>query len=321
MLQSAAEQDGGASSSKRRNTRLLKYALRRTHKKKKGGDIEVKYKAEYAVPLPTYENSEGKTRVAAQSAIHYISDSQLLVLARDSDAGRGQDDPLSRYRHVDIVDISGATNIAGPRFDDIHNGNITVGGTQDPCKYLSLLPMFKTCDHPLILGNLNHGIVMTADNLVKGIAPAKLCPFIDYNLNSELNKFKTAEGDIVHNGEPVDLGLLNEKWEALALVPVIPKGGDLGWGWGWSWDWSWGFGGRKDRDEYYLFTLSDNDFVTNNGMLPCYSLKDKDANTKEGYADFGKIHFVDDSATVPFLNSQALVFKITLPRGSKPLIS
>ncbi|KAL2174619.1 esterase-like activity of phytase-domain-containing protein [Thermothelomyces heterothallicus CBS 202.75] len=274
MLQSAAEQDGGASSSKRRNTRLLKYALRRTEKektknKKKGGDVEVTYEAEYAVPLPTYENSKGKTRVAAQSEIHYVSDSQLLVLARDSDAGRGRDDPLSRYRHVDIVDISGATNIAGPRFDDIRNGNITVGGTSDP-----------------------------SDDLVDGISPAKLCPFIDYNLNSELNKFRTAEGDLVHNGEPVNLGLLNEKWEALALVPVIPdtkgKGEDKGGA----------CGGKTDGDEYYLFTLSDNDFITNNG-----------------YADFGKIHYVDDSATVPFLNSQALVFRITLPRGSKPLIS
>ncbi|KAL2194386.1 esterase-like activity of phytase-domain-containing protein [Corynascus similis CBS 632.67] len=265
MLQSATEQDGGASSSTRRNTRLLKYDLSRRAE----DGVEVRYEAEYVVPLPTYENDKGETRVAAQSEIHYVSETQMFVLARDSDAGRGQEDALSRYRHVDVVDISGATNIKGPQFDDLQHGNITVVGISDP-----------------------------SDELVAGITPSKLCPFIDYNINAELNKFKTAEGDIVHNGEPVNLGLLNEKWEALALVPVIHNGE----------------GKRKEKsrskscheksenDEYYLFTLSDNDFITN-----------------DGYANFGKIHFVDDSATVPFLNSQALVFKIRLPRGSKPL--
>jgi hypothetical protein len=88
---------------------------------------------------------------------------------------------------------------------------------------------------------------LTADTLVDGITPAEYCQFIDYNVNSELNKFKTEEGDVVHNGAPVDLGLLNEKWEALALVPVNP--------------------GKKcsGADEYYLITLSDNDFITNDG--------------------------------------------------------
>ncbi|KAH6843295.1 esterase-like activity of phytase-domain-containing protein [Chaetomium sp. MPI-CAGE-AT-0009] len=263
MLQSAAQQDGGASKSTRRNTRLLKYGLN----KQKKGDVEVTYEAEYAVPLPTYTNSNGKTRVAAQSEIHYISDTQLMVLARDSDAGRGQDEPLSLYRHVDIVDISDATNIKGPKFDDIQNGNITAGEESDV--------------------------------LVSGITAAELCPFIDYNINTELNKFKTAEGDVVHNGAPVDFGLLNEKWEALALLPIHADAGSKGKGKG-----KGSSCGGKNEDEYYLITLSDNDFITNNG-----------------YANFGKVRYVDDSASVPFLHSQALVFKVTLPKGSKPLVA
>jgi hypothetical protein len=133
MLQSAAEHDGGASSSTRRNTRLLKYALTR-----KQGDVEVAYAAEYVVPLPTFENAKGKTRVAAQSEILAVSETQLLVLARDGDAGRGQDDPLSRYRHVDVVDVSGATDIKGEKFDDGVNGNITVGGIEEPCEWFGL---------------------------------------------------------------------------------------------------------------------------------------------------------------------------------------
>lgn len=115
-----------------------------------------------------------------------------------------------------------------------------------------------------------------------------MCPFIDYNINSELNKFKTAEGDVIHNGAPVNLGLLNEKWEALALVPVHTSGKGKGCG--------------KSSDDYYLITLSDNDFITDNGFY-----------------NFGRVSYADDSATVPFLHSQALVFQVTLPRTSKPL--
>ncbi|GAB1312603.1 Esterase-like activity of phytase-domain-containing protein [Madurella fahalii] len=254
MLQSAAQQDGGSSSSTRRNTRLLRYLKKQ--KSDMEDDVQVTYEAEYVVPLPIFENAEGEKRVAAQSEILSISDTQLLVLARDSNAGRGQEDPLSRYRHVDIVDVSGATNIKGPKFDDIQNGNITDG--------------------------------IDSDALVAGINPAELCPFIDYNINSELNKFKTAEGDVIHNGAPINLGLLNEKWEALALVPVHMS--DKGKGCG------------KSSDDYYLITLSDNDFITDNGFY-----------------NFGQVSYTDDSATVPLLHSQALVFKVTLPKNSKPL--
>ncbi|KAK0627871.1 esterase-like activity of phytase-domain-containing protein [Immersiella caudata] len=254
MLQSAARQDGGASSSKRRNTRLLKYRLGDAKDK----DLKITFDAEFVVPLPTFLNAESATRVAAQSEIHYISDAQFLVLARDSGTGRGQKDPLSRYRHIDIVDIKNATNIKGSIYDDIQNGNVTAGGIENP-----------------------------SDVLVGGIIGATLCPFIDVNINSELVKFKTETGDAIHNGAPVDLGLLNEKWEALALLPVNP--------------------GKDDRcdanDEYYLIAVSDNDFITN-----------------DGYANFGKVRFADASATVPFLDSQALVFKLTLPKGSRPLV-
>lgn len=34
----------------------------------------------------------------------------------------------------------------------------------------------------------------------------------------------------------------------------------------------------------------------------------------------GQIHFVDQSSQVPYLDNQALVFKVTLPKGSSPLI-
>lgn len=62
-------------------------------------------------------------------------------------------------------------------------------------------------------------------------------------MNSQLNRFG------LHNGGDQDAGLLNEKWEGLALVPV---NNDLE-------------KKRDDKDEYFLFVVSDNDFITQDG--------------------------------------------------------
>ena len=47
-----------------------------------------------------------------------------------------------------------------------------------------------------------------------GIVPAEYCSFLDFNVNSELAKFR------LHSGGVQDQYLLNEKWESLALVPL-----------------------------------------------------------------------------------------------------
>jgi len=242
MLQSAARQEGGASSSRRKNTRFLHYSLEIPKKDDTG---KVEYKGEYIVPLPTFLNAEKETRVAAQSEIHFVSGTQFLVLTRDSGTGRGQKDAFSRYRHVDVVDISGASNIKdlqGGKYDGLRDGNVTVGGIDKPCMSPPLPP-------PSLCIWLTYIWFGSADALVNEITPAKLCSFLDFNINSELGKFKShaKDGDAIHNGAPVNLGLLNEKWEALALLPV---------------------NGGKDcdeRDEYFLIALSDNDFITDDG--------------------------------------------------------
>lgn len=131
MLQSATRQEGGAgSSSQRRMARLLRYGIKRDGRGRVRG---TPFEGEWVVPLPTYVDGEGQTRVAAQSEIHYVSETQFLVLARDSDAGRGQEELLSRYRSVDVIDISGATNIKGPGFDGL-GGSVTHGGISMPCR-------------------------------------------------------------------------------------------------------------------------------------------------------------------------------------------
>ncbi|KAF2133544.1 hypothetical protein P153DRAFT_420391 [Dothidotthia symphoricarpi CBS 119687] len=199
MLQSATIQDGGSKSSTRRYTRLLQYRI--------DGPSPV-YEAEYVVPLPLL--STGK--VAGQSDMHYISPTQFLVLARDSNAGHGAASSMSMYRNADIIDISAATNVKGAAADAA-TGQIASRK-----------------------GVLNSGIV-----------PATYCPWLDYNVNAQLNRFG------VHNGGAQDAALLNEKWESFALLPI-------------------------EGDEYYLLSFSDNDFITQNGYINFGAFQYKDAS-------------------------------------------
>src|SRR5947209_16345934 len=104
---------------------------------------------------------------------------------------------------MDIFDISNATNIKGQYDDEFSSITMSVN----------------------------------SNDLKAGITPATYCSFLDYNNNTELNKFG------VHNGGTIQ-GLLNEKWESLELVKV-----------------------HDSPDEWFVFTASDNDFITQNGML------------------------------------------------------
>jgi hypothetical protein len=76
-----------------------------------------------------------------------------------------------------------------------------------------------------------------------------------------------------------DQFLLNEKWESIGMVPVDGKHGD--------------------DDEWFVFSLSDNDFITQDGFL-----------------NFGQSPYKDASGFN--LDNQALVFRIKLPIHSAP---
>ncbi|KAF1947997.1 hypothetical protein EJ02DRAFT_391503 [Clathrospora elynae] len=147
MLQSATIQDGGSSAKKRRNTRLLKYRIK---------DDKTTLEAEYAVQLPILPSG----RVASQSEMHYISDTQFLVLARDSGAGHGQSNSESIYRNADVIDISSATNVMGKA--DAFDGQIA-----------------------------------SKDGVLKGdIVPATYCPWLSFNNNAQLNRFGVRNGGV-----------------------------------------------------------------------------------------------------------------------------
>jgi hypothetical protein len=86
----------------------------------------------------------------------------------------------------------------------------------------------------------NGSIASSTGVLDNGIKAAEYCSFLDFNVNSELGKFGARNG-----GTQDPLFLLNEKWESLALVPQDPK--------------------DKKCKDYFLFSFSDNDFITQNG--------------------------------------------------------
>jgi hypothetical protein len=286
LLQSAARQEGGKDATTRRYARLLQYTIKGCKKSK---DLDLKkrevknpqptYVAEYVVPLPTFTNTAGAVRVAAQSEMHFISPTQFFFLPRDSGAGGGLSSTQSLYRHVDIFDISTATNVKGPDYDAF---NASIASTGMPPSQFATWRTANTDD-------ISVGV------LKPEIRPATVCPFIDINTNSELAKFG------LHNGGAADAGLLNEKWEGIALVPVD---------------------GNQDlnpdaNNEYFMFVASDNDFITQNGKAPAY-ISRKETNKSVGFTAFGQVQY-QDAAGVN-LNNQMLVFKVTLPSGSKPLV-
>lgn len=232
LTQSALIQDGGTRNRNSRNARLLVYDI---------VSRPAKLEAEYVVQLNRVNPAVATSNVARQSEIHYISDTQFLVLARDSGAGRGQGaSTTSIYRHIDIFDISKATNIAGV----------------SDC---------TGCSIASSTGVLN-----------SNTTAAEYCSWLDFNVNSQLNRFG------VRNGGAQSDGLLNEKWESMALVPVNPL--------------------LPFSNDYYLLSFSDNDFITQDGQLKGGQFRYSDST---GYN----------------LDNQALMFKVQLPRGSFPLAS
>ncbi|OQP88198.1 hypothetical protein BTR14_01715 [Rhizobium rhizosphaerae] len=192
LLQSATRQDGGDSSSTRFTTRALVYDA--------ADPAKLKLVHEYAVLLPTFQNKD-KTAVAAQSEILALSDKQFLMLARDSNNGQGVKGDTSKYRKIELVDLNGATDIAGTAFDG---------------------------EKPLAPKGV----------LDASVTPAKWADFIDINDNSQLNRFG------LHNGAPQDKNDLSEKWESMAVTSVLDP---------------------KAPDDYFLFVVNDNDFLTQDG--------------------------------------------------------
>ncbi|KAK7537975.1 esterase-like activity of phytase-domain-containing protein [Phyllosticta citricarpa] len=247
LLQSALIQDGGTSKKTSRHARLLQYDITCSSSPQLVG--------EFVIPLPLYTNSEGKQRVAGQSSILALSDTTFLILARDSGAGRGQDETESRYRHIDVFDIADATNLLD--LDDVDGVGESVlanGGGEDE-----------------------------DDDLRSGIVAAEYCPWVDYNVATQLARFG------LRNGGEDDAALLSEKWESLVILPVLE--GDESDGERSELEWDGGEdGGDGGGRPVYILSLSDNDFIT-----------------QSGYLDNGTFQYADESGAS--IDTQALLFR------------
>jgi len=150
VLQSATRQDGGDAPATRRHTRALVYDI--------ADPANLKLLREHVVPLPVFQDGEGKTLVAAQSELLAIDADQFLMISRDSNNGQGVKGSTSRYRAIDILDLHGATNIAGTEFDGAKA--VAPDGVLDA-----------------------------------SVKPATLRPFIDINDNAQLNRFGLHNGE------------------------------------------------------------------------------------------------------------------------------
>jgi hypothetical protein len=143
-LQSAARQDL-ANAATRNNTRLFTYDVSNLD--------SIALTGEYVVQLPKFQQG-ASTLVAAQSEVLALSDTQLLILPRDSN-GFAVGTQQSNLRRVDIIDIASATNILGQSFEAI----VAPGGV-----------------------------------LNTSIMPAQYTPFLDINNNAELARFGLVNG-------------------------------------------------------------------------------------------------------------------------------
>ena len=148
ILQSAPRQDGGDKPETRNHTRILYYDI--------SNPDQPKLVRHFVVSLPVFDNEKGEKRIAAQSELLALSETRFLLLCRDGN-GLGTKNAQSLYRKVEVLDVSGATNLIGTPYDGLTP--IAPGG-----------------------------------KLVGDVTPAKLTPFIDINDNAQLAKFGLHNG-------------------------------------------------------------------------------------------------------------------------------
>lgn len=116
--------------------------------------------------------------------MHALPNGQFLVLARDSGFGRGQANTSSVYRHLDVFDVSGATDVAGAAYD---------------CEACAVADDDGTLDDD--------------------ITAATYCSFLDFNVNSQLGRFGMHNG-----GEQDSTLLASSSWSnsPSPLFAVLP---------------------------------------------------------------------------------------------------
>jgi len=184
-LQSALVQDSAAGAGKgdasgRTNTRVMVYDVSQQPTPSRPAE-------HYVMQLPAYNgDGDGRpaNRTAAQSEIRALDGHRFLMLSRDSNGlGTDNDEPIV-YKSVLLVDVDGATNLAGTQYETSTTSVLRSPGD-------------------------------TA--LAAGIRPARWVELINLLDPGQLARFGL-NIDIPPKNQPLTL---SEKWEAMDLVPVL----------------------------------------------------------------------------------------------------
>lgn len=200
ILQSATVQDtNGANQQTRNNTRILVYDIGTN-------PTPANPVGHYVLQLPTFNNNGSggaPDRTAAQSEMLALNDTQFLVLARDG-LGRGvaanaSTSTTPMFKSILLVDTAGATNLAGTQYE---TGTTPVATN----------------------GTLAAGIVPVQQvELVNMLNPVQLA-----RVGMNITRLPLTN--------PTSIG---EKWEAMALAPVLEE---------------------SAPQDFFLFVGNDNDF-------------------------------------------------------------
>jgi hypothetical protein len=215
-LQSAARQDL-ANAATRNNTRLFTYDV--------GNLDDIALTGEYAVQLPKFQQG-ASTLVAAQSEILAVSDTQLLILPRDSN-GFEVGTQESKLRRVDVIDISTATNILGESFESVIAPGGVLNAAITPAQYMPFLDINDNAQ--LARFGMVNGVVPGLDNLSEKWEGLVLLPTLDPTRPNDYflfvandNDFATTDGFQVgtayNDGKDIDTMFLAYR-VTIAAVP------------------------------------------------------------------------------------------------------
>ena len=189
VLQSATIQDNPLDQAQNRNnTRILVYDITATR-------TPTTPIGDFVLQLPIFRNSgNGATpdTTAAQSEALALNNHQLLVLSRD---GNGRGNSATRpevFRSVLLVDLNGATNLAGTSFDQ---------GTT-----------------PIVTGGACSAATDARGCLLPSITPVSVSQLLNIINPTQLGRF-----GLNTNTAPSNINSVSEKLEGMTLVPVLEE--------------------------------------------------------------------------------------------------
>ena len=196
LLQSATVQDSTAAQQTRTNTRLMIYDISQTR-------TPTAPVGHYVLQLPIFtQNGDGTAanRTAAQSEILSLNDTQFLVLSRDGIGLGAVGGPASPvFKSVLMVDIGGATNLAGTTFETT-TAPVAPGGnlvsTVTPVQQVQLVNILNTAQLAKFGLNINNNpqTRLTLSEKLEGMA---LAPALDESAPQDYFLFIGNDNDFI----------------------------------------------------------------------------------------------------------------------------